>query len=412
MTPLKLSPLSPTEFPNMPSLAGVELATAATGVKYKDRDDLLLMVFPPKTNLAGVFTKSSTAAVSVHLSKQVVQSNIGRCLLVNAGNANAFTGRNGDQSADSILSYLSKISGISQKSMMMASTGVIGEPLDDSLICLHLNKLWESKGTADWQQAANAIKTTDTFAKASSQTIYFDDQPVHICAIAKGSGMIAPDMATMLGFIVTDAEIKPSLLQKMLTQINAKSFNAITVDSDTSTSDMVILAATATSKVKISSDAGAGELAEKFKTSLRLVMTDLAHQIVKDGEGASKFITVNVKGAISDHSAHIIAKSIANSPLVKTAIAGEDANWGRIVMAVGKAGEPAERDKLSIKIGGILVAENGQKSDGYTEAMISDHMKSNTILIDVDLQLQNGTSTVWTCDLTHDYISINADYRS
>jgi len=219
-------------------------------------------------------------------------------------------------------------------------------------------------------------------------------------------------MATMLGFIVTDAEIEPSLLQKMLTQINAKSFNAITVDSDTSTSDMVILAATATSKVKISSDAGAGELAEKFKTSLRLVMTDLAHQIVKDGEGASKFITVNVKGAISDHSAHIIAKSIANSPLVKTAIAGEDANWGRIVMAVGKAGEPAERDKLSIKIGGILVAENGQKSDGYTEAMISDHMKSNTILIDVDLQLQNGTSTVWTCDLTHDYISINADYRS
>ncbi|MEK9598249.1 MAG: bifunctional ornithine acetyltransferase/N-acetylglutamate synthase, partial [Alphaproteobacteria bacterium] len=225
----------------------------------------------------------------------------------------------------------------------------------------------------------------------------------------KGSGMIAPNMATMLGFVVTDAKIEKALLQEMLFETNKNSFNAITVDSDTSTSDMVLLAATGASQVTLQPDS---ENAHKFKSALQQVMTDLAHQIVKDGEGASKFITVNVSGATSDASAHIIAKSIANSPLVKTAIAGEDANWGRIVMAVGKAGQPALRDKLTIRIGGVLVAENGQRADSYTESMIDSHMKSEDILIEVDLQIQDGVATVWTCDLTHDYITINADYRS
>ena len=409
MTLPKISPLAPDTFPEIPPISGVLMATSATGMKYKDRDDLLLMVFSPETNIAGLFTKSATAAVSIHLTKKVIENNQGRCLLVNAGNANAFTGAKGDASAQSALSALSTLSGLPLNTMMMASTGVIGEPLNADLICAHLETLWNSKGTANWYQAASAIKTTDTFAKASSQTIKYGDETVHIGAIAKGSGMIAPDMATMLGFIVTDAKIEKSLLQEMLFETNKNSFNAITVDSDTSTSDMVLLAATGASKVTLQPDS---ENAHKFKSALQQVMTDLAHQIVKDGEGASKFITVNVSGAMSDKSAHIIAKSIANSPLVKTAIAGEDANWGRIVMAVGKAGQPALRDKLTIRIGGVLVAENGQKADSYTESLIDNHMKSEDILIEVDLQIQDGVATVWTCDLTHDYITINADYRS
>ncbi len=409
MTIKNISPLAPGTFPEIPKIAGVWMATSATGMKYKDRDDLLLMVFSPETNIAGLFTKSATAAVSVHLTKKVIENNQGRCLLVNAGNANAFTGSKGDASAQSVLSMLSTISGLPLNTIMMASTGVIGEPLDAELICAKLETLWKSKGTANWYQAASAIKTTDTFEKASIQIIEYGDKTVHIAAIAKGSGMIAPDMATMLGFIVTDAKIEKSLLQKMLFETNKRSFNAITVDSDTSTSDMVLLAATGASKVTIQSNS---ENADKFKLALQQVMRDLAHQIVKDGEGASKFITVNVSGAINDGSAHIIAKSIANSPLVKTAIAGEDANWGRIVMAVGKAGQPALRDKLTIRIGGVLVAENGQKSDNYADSMIDSHMKSTDILIEVDLQMRDGVATVWTCDLTHGYITINTDYRS
>ena len=409
MTISKISPLAPDTFPEIPNISGVWMSTSATGMKYKDRDDLLLMVFSPETIIAGLFTKSATAAVSVHLTKKVIENNQGRCLLVNAGNANAFTGAKGEASAWSALSMLSSISGLPLCTMMMASTGVIGEPLNSDLICTHLKTLWHSKGSANWHQAASAIKTTDTFAKASTQTIEYGNKTVHIGAIAKGSGMIAPDMATMLCFIVTDAKIEKSLLQKMLFETNKKSFNAITVDSDTSTSDMVLLAATGASKVTIQPKS---VTANKFKSALQQVMKDLAHQIVKDGEGASKFVTVNVLGAISDESAHIIAKSIASSPLVKTAIAGEDANWGRIVMAVGKAGQPALRDKLTIWIGGVLVAENGQKADSYSESMIDNHMKSRDILIEVDLQMQNGVATVWTCDLTHDYIKINADYRS
>ena len=409
MTNPKISPLSPNKFVTMPTLVGVEMATSSSGTKYKNRDDLLLMVFPPETSIAGVFTKSSTAAISVILTKKVIDIGHGRCLLVNAGNANAFTGLDGERSANSILSSLSKISGFPINSIMMASTGIIGEPLDDAIIKEHINTLWNSKGTADWYQAASAIKTTDTFTKVSSQIVKFGHRTVNICGIAKGSGMIAPNMATMLGFIVTDAKIDKPLLQSMLVKINEKSFNAITVDGDTSTNDMVLLAATGKSNLAISPQ---NRNVDEFFLAVQQVMVDLAHQIVKDGEGASKFITINVTGAISDKSAHVIAKTIANSLLVKTAIAGEDANWGRIVMAIGKAGKPINTDLLTIRIGGVLVAENGQKSQDCEEAQVEKHLKSNSIVIDVDLRLKNGSATVWTCDLTHEYVSINSDYRS
>ena len=409
MTISKISPLAPKILVKMPRLIGVELATAASGIKYKNRDDLLLMVFSPETTIAGVFTKSTTAAISVLLTKHVVKIGQGRCLLVNAGNANAFTGVDGERSANSILSSISKVSGLPVSSIMMASTGVIGEPLDDVIINRHIDNLWNSKGTADWYQAASAIKTTDTFAKVTSQTVEFGNQTVNICGIAKGSGMIAPNMATMLGFIVTDAKIEKSLLQKILLLVNNKSFNSITVDSDTSTNDMVLAAATGASKVVISYE---DSTVDKFISAFQKVMVDLAHQIVKDGEGASKFITINVTGGVSNNSAHNIAKSIANSPLVKTAIAGEDANWGRIVMAIGKAGELVKTNLITIRVGGVLVATNGRKFEGYKEYNLEKHIKSNNIIIDIDLQMQDGNATVWTCDLTHEYISINADYRS
>ena len=409
MTNSKISPLSPNKFVTMPTLVGVEMATSSSGTKYKNRDDLMLMVFPPETSIAGVFTKSSTAAISVILTKKVIDIGHGRCLLVNAGNANAFTGLDGERSANSILLSLSKISGFPVNSIMMASTGIIGEPLDDAIIIEHINTLWNSKGTADWYQAASAIKTTDTFTKVSSKIVKFGHQTVNICGIAKGSGMIAPNMATMLGFIVTDAKIDKPLLQSMLVKINEKSFNAITVDGDTSTNDMVLLAATGKSNLAISSQ---NRNVDEFFLAVQQVMVDLAHQIVKDGEGASKFITINVTGALSDKSAHVIAKTIANSLLVKTAIAGEDANWGRIVMAIGKTGKPINTDLLTIRIGGVLVAEKGQKSQDCEEAQVEKHLKSNSIVIDVDLRLKNGSATVWTCDLTHEYVSINADYRS
>ncbi len=409
MTISKISPFAPNNFIEMPPLIGVEMATAASGEKYQNRDDLLLMVFSSETTIAGVFTKSTTAAISVLITKKVIEVGGGRCLLVNAGNANAFTGSQGERSAKSILSSISKLSDFPENSIMMASTGVIGEPLNDVIVNKQINYLWNSRGDADWYQAASAIKTTDTFAKVASQTIKFGNQKVNICGIAKGSGMIAPNMATMLGFIVTDARISKSLLQNILLMINEKSFNAITVDSDTSTNDMVLVAATGASKVAILSQ---DSKIDKFISALQKVMLELAHQIVKDGEGASKFITINVSGAVSDRSAHIIAKSIANSPLVKTAIAGEDANWGRIVMAVGKAGEPVKTNLINIHVGGVLVAENGQKSKRFDERQIEKHIKSDEIIIDINLQVQDGSATVWTCDLTNEYISINANYRS
>ena len=401
------SPLAPDDFAELAPIAGVRLATSATGQKYKGRDDLLLMAFDEGTALAGVFTKSATASAPVRASQKVAQGGAVRAILVNAGNANAFTGAHGQNAVAACQTALAQVLGISAQHIATASTGVIGEPLDQQTLISHFDHLSADLGTASWHQAALAIRTTDTFAKGACNTAIIDGKTITISGIAKGSGMIAPDMATMLGFIATDAGIAPQALATILSRLTNESFNAITVDSDTSTSDSVYLAATGKAGTLTSQEALAA-----FEDALRPVMIELATLIVRDGEGASKFITIDITGAVSDESAHKIGLSIGNSPLVKTAIAGEDANWGRIVMAVGKAGEPADRDKLAIAIGGILITENGQRIADYEESPVSDHMKGNQIHISVDIGLGTGSARIWTCDLTHGYISINADYRS
>ena len=411
MTDLPLSPLAPTSFPDLAPIAGIKLAVGASGMKYKGRDDLLLMMCPAGSTLAGVFTKSATAAAPVLWSKDVVSQKKGQAVIVNAGNANAFTGAAGMQAVNDYLSALATQLDIAKDEVLSASTGVIGEPLDATQITSCFTDLCAQLGSASWQQAANAIRTTDTFAKGATGQCQIAGTPIAISGIAKGSGMIAPDMATMLGFIATDAALDHDVLQACLTEAVKSSFNAITVDSDTSTSDMVLLAATGAAAHQDITSIADPALAE-FRACLLAVMTDLAQQIVRDGEGASKFITIDVTGAVSAQSAAIIGKAIANSPLVKTAIAGEDANWGRIVMAVGKAGEPADRDRLSISIGGVEIAANGAVVAGYDEAPVAAHMQTSAIDIHVDLGLGEGTARIWSCDLTHGYISINADYRS
>ena len=382
------------------------MAVAQTGMKYQNRDDLLLMCFDEGTSFAGVFTKSATASAPVLASRAVADSGSIRAILVNAGNANAFTGARGVGSVEACVSALSKTLDIPAEMIATASTGVIGEPLNADEITTHFAALAAS-APASWQEAALAIRTTDTFEKGATASFTINGKNCVISGIAKGSGMIAPDMATMLGFIATDAGIASDDLSAILKRVTNDSFNAITVDSDTSTSDSVYLAATgqsATLKTK--------EDLAQFEEALRDVMISLATQIVRDGEGASKFITIDVTGAVSEASARRIGLAIGNSPLVKTAIAGEDANWGRIVMAVGKAGEPADRDKLAIAIGGIAITEDGQRKDDYDEAPVAAHMKGDEIHIHVDIGLGDGKARIWTCDLTHGYISINADYRS
>ena len=382
------------------------MAVAQTGMKYQNRDDLLLMCFDEGTSFAGVFTKSATASAPVLASRAVADSGSIRAILVNAGNANAFTGAKGVSSVEACVSALSKTLDIPAEMIATASTGVIGEPLNADEITAHFTALAAS-APASWQVAALAIRTTDTFEKGATASFTINGKNCVISGIAKGSGMIAPDMATMLGFIATDAGIASDDLSDILKRVTNDSFNAITVDSDTSTSDSVYLAATGQSAILATKD----ELAQ-FEEALRDVMISLATQIVRDGEGASKFITIDVTGAVSEASARRIGLAIGNSPLVKTAIAGEDANWGRIVMAVGKAGEPADRDKLAIAIGGIAITEDGQRKDDYDEAPVAAHMKGDEIRIHVDIGLGDGKARIWTCDLTHGYISINADYRS
>ena len=408
----KPSPLAPSSFAHLPPIDGLKMAVCATGMKYKDRDDLLLMHFEDGTSLAGVFTQSATASAPVLASKEVAQQGRVRAILVNAGNANAFTGASGIETVTSCVEQLAACLDLPADEICTASTGVIGEPLAPHLITDHfttlksdLNK--QDADSADWQDAAMAIRTTDTFAKGASATIMVKGEAIHISGIAKGSGMIAPDMATMLGFIATNATISPSDLSAMLGALVKTSFNAITVDSDTSTSDSVYLAATNKGPAPETDH----EIAA-FKTALHEVMQDLAIQIVKDGEGATKLITIDVQGAVSNSSAHKIAMAIGNSPLVKTAIAGEDANWGRVVMAVGKAGEPADRDLLGISIGGYQITAGGQRRDDYDETPLAAYMKGQEIHIEVDIGLGTGHARVWSCDLTHGYISINADYRS
>ena len=411
MTMVTPSPLAPARFAELSDVSGIRLATAASGLKYKGRDDLLLIVADEGTSFAGVFTKSATAAAPVLVSRAGLASGQARAILTNAGNANAFTGRAGDRAISDYRSVFARQLSFNEDQILIASTGVIGEPLDGKAVAEYAGQITADLGTASWQDAALAIRTTDTFAKGASRTTEIDGQTITVNGIAKGSGMIAPDMATMLAYIATDACIAPACLQQMLEAAVPTSFNAITVDSDTSTSDSLYLMATNKAGhetiTDINSSAG-----QAFVTQLHALMVDLAQQIVRDGEGAHKFITVEVTNAATDTDARIIAFAIANSPLVKTAIAGGDANWGRIVMAVGKSGARAERDRLQISIGGVLITQDGQRLPDYDETPVAAHMAGDDIILSVDIGLGQACAEVWTCDLTHGYIQINADYRS
>ena len=411
MTMVTPSPLAPARFAELSDVSGIRLATAASGLKYKGRDDLLLIVADEGTSFAGVFTKSATAAAPVLVSRAGLASGQARAILTNAGNANAFTGRAGDRAISDYRSVFARQLSFSEDQILIASTGVIGEPLDGQAVAEYAGQMTADLGTASWQDAALAIRTTDTFAKGASRTTEIDGQTITVNGIAKGSGMIAPDMATMLAYIATDACIAPACLQQMLEAAVPTSFNAITVDSDTSTSDSLYLMATNKAGhetiTDINSSAG-----QAFVTQLHALMVDLAQQIVRDGEGAHKFITVEVTNAATDTDARKIAFAIANSPLVKTAIAGGDANWGRIVMAVGKSGARAERDRLQISIGGVLITQDGQRLPDYDETPVAAHMAGDDIILSVDIGLGQACAEVWTCDLTHGYIQINADYRS
>ena len=402
-----VSPLAPTNFPAMPEIAGVELAAAATGIRYKNRLDVLLAILIEGTTVAGTLTKSKSPSAPVDWCAKNLKQGKAQAVVVNAGNANAFTGKKGVETVKAVASATAKLLGCKQSEVFQASTGVIGEPLNPSPIVNALSALKADAKADAWDMAAKAIMTTDTFPKLATAQVKIDGKIVSINGIAKGSGMIAPDMATMLVFIFTDAKIASKLLQKALAAAVNPSFNCITVDGDTSTSDTVLLFATGKSTaVKSPTETKA------FQKALDAVCLDLAIQVARDGEGAEKLIEIKITGAENDKAAHKIGMSIANSPLVKTAIAGEDANWGRIVMAIGKSGEKAIRDKLKIKIGGILVAAKGMKDPTYKEARIMPHMKGRAIKIEADIGVGKGKVTVWTCDLTHRYIDINGSYRS
>ncbi len=409
----KVSPLAPKAYAKLPPLAGVEIGTAATGIKYKGRDDVLMISLPEGTAAAGVFTTSKTASAPVEFCRANVARGRGRIVVVNSGNSNAFTGKAGIATVKATAQAAARAVGASEAEVYIASTGVIGQRLDPQPIIDGVGTALFSASVDQWDKAARAIMTTDTYRKLSTRKAVIDGVAVTINGIAKGSGMIAPDMATMLAFLVTDAAIPAKVLQSLLSEGTQTSFNAITVDSDTSTSDTLLLFATGTA-MKDAAPIGSASDARlsDFRTKLAEVMLDLAHQVVRDGEGASKFIRIRVAGAETAKAARAIGMTIANSPLVKTAIAGEDANWGRIVMAVGKSGEAADRDRLAIRIGGVDVAREGEAVPGYDETPVAKHMKGRDIDIDVDVGVGNAEATVWTCDLTHEYISINADYRS
>jgi len=405
---LAVSPLAPASFPTLPVIQGVSFATAAAGVKYKDRTDVMLALLAPGTAIAGVFTRSATRSAPVLDCQAKLGGDAapGAAILVNSGNSNAFTGGRGVESVQAITAAVAQATGVPQGRVFTSSTGVIGEPLPHDRIIATLDTLAGAAQPAGLEQAARAIMTTDTFPKGACATVEIGGKPVKIVGIAKGSGMIAPDMATMLVYIFTDAQVEQPVLQTLLSTLTDRTFNCITVDSDTSTSDTLLLAATGASGVQVGADDSA------FADALHGVMLDLAHQVVRDGEGATKFVEIAVTGAASNADARTHAMAIANSPLIKTAIAGEDPNWGRVVMAIGKSGAAADRDLLSIRFGTITVAENGWVSPTYSEAQGAAYMKGQNLQIGVDLGLGQGQATVWTCDLTHGYISINADYRS
>lgn len=408
---LAVSPLAPASFPELHDVAGVDLFTAATGTYKGGRDNVMLARFAPETVVAGVLTRSKCASAPIEWCRQHLPGGTSRGLVVNAGNANAFTGLKGVEATAAVAAHAAGLIGCSAAEIMLASTGVIGEPLDPAPLLRVLDGMDMDRPNS-MEAGARAIMTTDTFAKGAGESVDMDGHEVTIAGFAKGSGMIAPDMATMLSFIFTDMPIAAPVLQTLLSRHNRTSFNAITVDSDTSTSDTCLLFATGAAKGVAPLTEIDDPRAELFGAALHKVLLDLALQIVRDGEGASKFIAVEVTGASSDASADVIARSIANSPLIKTAIAGEDANWGRVVMAVGKAGEPADRDRLKIGFGPHVVAENGVRSASYSEADVSAYMKGQDLQITVDLGLGSGQALIYTCDLTHGYIAINADYRS
>ena len=413
MTSLKKSPLAPESFPNLKAVPGVTMGVASTG-HYKDRANVLLATFDQGTTAAGVFTLSKCPSAPVLWSKDQLMANGGtaRALVVNAGNSNAFTGFRGDEEAQGTAMAAAKVVGCATQDVLLASTGVIGEILDANPICNLLPSIYANSSNEITEETALSICTTDTYAKGASTTAIIDDNEVVLSGFAKGSGMIAPNMATMLGFIFTNAAISGATLTSILRDSVDMSFNSITVDSDTSTSDTVFVFATGKdANPEMITDAADPRLND-FKEKLSAMCLDLAHQVVRDGEGASKFVTIQINGAENDSAAKVIAMSIANSPLMKTAIAGEDPNWGRLIMAVGKAGEQANRDKISIWIGEQHVAQNGLVLPEYDERIAAEHMKSHEVSFTVDVGVASGTATVWTCDLTHGYISINADYRS
>ena len=404
------SPLAPATLPALPEIGGVTRRVARARYKAWDRCDLTYVELDPGTAVAGVLTQSKCPSPEVEWCRRALVLGRARALVVNAGNSNAFTGNRGRAAVEAIAARTAGHLACDPSDVFVASTGVIGVPLPIDKAEAGLDAAFAAQ-PCDWVAAAETIMTTDTFAKVATTSAMIGGTRVSLVGIVKGSGMIAPDMATMLGFIFTDAAATPEFLQRALSAANTSSFSCITVDSDTSTSDTVLAFATgAAGTAPLDSDDDEG--ADAFTAALADLCRQLALLVVRDGEGATKLIEITVEGADSDRSAHVIAKSIANSPLVKTAIAGEDANWGRVVMAVGKAGEPAERDKLAIRFGTTQVARDGLAVEGYDETPVSDHLKGREIEIGVDLCLGEGTATVWTCDLTHGYISINADYRS
>ncbi|GLK54674.1 glutamate N-acetyltransferase/amino-acid N-acetyltransferase [Methylopila capsulata] len=406
-----VSPLAPTSFPTLPAIAGVTLSTAAAGIRYKGRTDVLLATFAEGTSVAGVFTRSRCPSAAVDWCRERVSGGRIRALVVNSGNANAFTGKKGRAATGLTAEITAQAVGCPEAEIFLASTGVIGEPLDATRFSGVMDALVASGVGEGWDAAARAIMTTDTFPKLATRTAEIGGVTVTINGIAKGAGMIAPDMATMLSFVATDAAIAPAALQAILSAAVDRSFNCVTIDGDTSTSDTLLAFATGAAGNPPVTEAGGPALAD-FAAAFEELLVELAQLVARDGEGARKFITVEVGGAESDLSARRIALSIANSPLVKTAAAGEDANWGRVVMAVGKAGEPADRDRLTIRFGDIRVAFEGERDPDYDEAETSAYMKNQEITIGVELGLGAGTARVWTCDLTEGYIAINADYRS
>ena len=406
-----VSPLAPKSYPDLPAIAGVRFATAEAGIKYRNRTDVLLMAFDEGTAAAGVLTRSRCSSAAVDWCRANLPGGKARGLVVNSGNANAFTGVKGRESVEQTAEYAARALGCSTADIFLASTGVIGEPLPAEKFAGVLDEAATRLAPTPWIEAAKAIMTTDTYPKLAGGVIEIDGIEVKINGIAKGSGMIAPDMATMLSFVVTDMPVSADVLQALLAQHVQTSFNAITVDSDTSTSDTLLAFATGKAAVEPLTSLE-DPRAEVFGAALSDVLFELAILVVRDGEGATKQVSVHVEGAVSDASAFRIAKAIADSPLVKTAIAGEDANWGRVVMAVGKAGEPADRDRLAIRFGDLVVARNGERASGYDEAATSAYMKGEDLELTVSLGLGDGRATVYTCDLTHAYITINGDYRS